>query len=205
MPGDQKPLDKFGTELIGKYYYSDSIKDAKTNDPAYNAKYFSDAVKAHDSITLISGGITILEKAVIYNLEVASYYEITKFNAQRLSKKHKADVKEVIGTYLVFREKASDTLVNLNRGDKAFYFDKKYYFNHFLSEAKWEVYQFEQKKDSLFSFNMTDDKDNHILVDTTAKDWSRISPVAHVSNKEFKKFVANGGFRTKFGLTKTKH
>ncbi|MEO6304263.1 MAG: hypothetical protein ABIP51_13945 [Bacteroidia bacterium] len=202
MPGDQKPLDKFGAELVGKYYYSDSIYGANTNDPAYNARYFTNEVSKHDSITLISGEISIAEKYVLYTLEIASYYELTKFNAARLSKKHKADVKEVVGKHIVFREKNNDTLININRGDKLLFADGKYYFNHFLAEKKWDVFQFEQKKDGHFSFNMIDEKETSLLVDTTSKEWNPISPVAHISNKKFKKFVANGGFKTRYGLTK---
>lgn len=210
LPSDQKTADKFDTGFIGKYYYIDSFIGKKNDERFLNSKYFS-AADGQDSITLFSADLIVTDKLAYYSLDFTAFYKLDKVDTSRLNKKFNYKDVYVKDKFFIHTEKYSDTLLDLNKKDKLFIYKNRYYLNHYkkgnseLGKAKsWGICQFEKLNLGLFSLNMTNDQDYKVLFDTN-KTWQPIFPIAHLSDKKFKNFVDNGGFRQKYRLLKYAH
>lgn len=211
LPSDQKPLDKFESDFIGKYYYVDSIIGKKGDEQFFNAKYFSSIVNSKDSITLFSSDLTVIDKLVYYSIDFTAFYKLDKVDTARLNKQFNYKDVFVKDKYFIHTEKYSDTLLDLNGKDKLFLYKKNYYLNHYKKgkselglEKSWGICQFEKVGLSQYSLNMTNDRDYKLLFDTT-KTWQPIFPIAHISNKQFKTFLSSGGFHQKYKLIRYAH
>jgi hypothetical protein len=216
FPRHQKSLDSFGRDLIGKYYYSDSFALVAENI-AYNSRYYSTIATTRDSIALISAEIEVSPKIITYSIEYKTYYKISKFDTSALKKKDPASEKVLLGEYLVIRETMANVLADLTKQDRLTLYNGIYYINHFVGEPNakdtsssinfrpegthWSIWQFENKGGNNYSLNSTNREDYNMLFDTT-KFWQPIFPIAHVTDKQFKKFVSKGGFHEKYRLKK---
>lgn len=165
-------------------------------------------VNTQDSVILFSGDLIITEKLAVYTLNFTGFYKLDKVDTSRLNKEFRYKNVSVKDNYFIHTENYSDTLLNLNRDDKVFLYKNRYYLNHFnkgsnelAKEASWSIFQLEKNSENHFSLNLINKEDYKLLFDTT-KQWQPIFSVAHLSNKEFKKFVDAGGFRQKIKLVK---
>lgn len=202
MPNDQATLKFFPPELVGNYRFTDSVFGEKTDEPFFNEAYFSNALNAHDSLTLVSGNLAISQKIAAYHFSFKAYYNTSKVDTGRLIERFKKEKRYRDGKYIVFVATEGDTILNLRSKDKLTSLNGKFYLNHFVKKKNWEIYQFENIKGSVYSVNITNDADRNQLTDTTQV-WKDIFPVVHLSNLQFKNFVDSGGFRAKFGFTKS--
>src|ERR1017187_9680669 len=75
-PSDQKILNGFDSEFIGKYYWADKFIEnkKKNNERIYNLKYFFSNKEKFDSIVLFSADINITDKLAEYSLNFWVYY-----------------------------------------------------------------------------------------------------------------------------------
>lgn len=206
MPRQTTSLKLFNSDLIGKYYYSDSILIVDNKEPIYNSMYFTDLYKSHDSLTLISADIVITDRLVYFDLNLKSYYEISKVDTSRVAANHKKEKKTIEGKYLVFNGFGKDTILNLKKQDKLKYFNGSYYLNHLIAKKDWEIYQVEIKKDNKLSLNLTNEQDEKQITKNDSAKWRPlIYNTVHLSNEQFKEFTEHGGFRTRYGLKKYAH
>lgn len=202
MPRDQKGLKEFSAELMGNYNFTDSLFGKKNEEPFFNEVYFYRKLNAYDSLTFVSGNLTISKKEAVYHFNFKAYYNTSKVDTTRLIDRFKKDKRYRDGKYMVFVETMDDTILNLGLQDKLTSLEGKFYFNHLADKKKWEIYQFEKIKDAVYSLNITNEADRNQLTDTS-RVWKDIFPVVHLSDPQFKDFVARGGFRQKFGFTKS--
>jgi len=219
FPTDQRPLEKFDYEYIGKYYYADSVFGKE--DFKYTNSKYSHSIEESDSTALFSIDITIFEKYATLSIEFVNYYKIDKVDTSRIRKKHRNKGMTVEYKYIIHKEIQGDTILNISTKDKLFLYNGKYYMNIYVdpekgkadtsnaislgpSEKHWIICQVEKRNGSEFSFNMTNKADYVMLFDTT-KNWQPIFPVAHLTNKQFKKFVSKGGFHQKYKFIKYAH
>ena len=217
-PSDQKILNGFDSEFIGKYYWADKFIEnkKKNNERIYNLKYFFSNKEKFDSIVLFSADINITDKLAEYSLNFWVYYKISKFDTSRIKKLYNNEGLFIQGKYIVHKEKTYyDTLLNINKNDKLILYNNKYYLNHLIYKAKsvqdslelstfeesWQICQFENKGSNIYSLNITNDQDYKMLFDDS-KTWQPIFPLANISDEKFKKFVAKGGFHQKFKIIK---
>ena len=208
FPSDQKPLDKIESDFLGKYYYTDSFMGKKEEERFFNSKYFSSTIDSHDSIILFTADLNVSERLILYSVDFTGFYKLEKNDTSRLNKKFNYKDVYIKDRYFIHKENYTDTLLDLDKKDKLFFYKNLYYLNHFnktnsdLGKEKcWTICQFERCGPSLFSINMTNREDYKMLFDTT-KNWQPIFPIAHISNKKFKTFVDKGGFHQKYKLIK---
>ncbi len=201
IPENSNVLKTFPEDLIGKYYFADSILKIENKEPLYNLKYFSELYKEKDSIKLILGEILITERQVYLYSEQKSYYNLAKFDSSIIALKHKKEKRRVDGKYLIFEESSLvDTILNLDNSDQLKFYDGIYYLNRFIQEKDWVVYQFIISGNNIFSMNLTNEQDEKAINNTTSR--TIFYTIKHLSNKDFKRFIRNGGFREKYGLKK---
>ncbi len=200
MPKNIKALSAFPASLIGKFYYSDSILNVKNENYLYNIKYYSELYLEKDSIDLIGADLIISDHQIIFSLLIKSYYDLTKVDTTNLIGKHSKAKKSFLEKYIVFEEANSDTLFNINKGDQLKLYDGNYYLNHLTKKNDWVIYQF-KISDNSFSINLTNNQDEEALINKT-KSHTLFYTIKHLTNKEFKTFIAEGGFREKFTLKK---
>lgn len=211
LPSDQTSLDKFDQGFIGKYYYMDSIVGKQGEEQFFNYKYFQSSIDKQDSITLFSADLVVTNKLVHYSFAFTAFYKLDKVDTSRLNKQFKYKDVFTKDNYFIHTENFSDTLLDLNKEDKLFLYNNRYYLNHFKKGDKnqskdqsWGISQFEKLNLGIFSLNMTNDQDYKVLFDTN-RTSQPIFPVAHLSNKQFKNFVDKGGFRQKYKVIKYTH
>lgn len=76
------------------------------------------------------------------------------------------------GKHLVETITINDTLLDLNKNDQLFFYQGKYYINHYNTsdricrEPSWTIIPFEKKSDSTYFLSATNMQDNKLLVDT---------------------------------------
>lgn len=163
--------------------------------------YFSDFYKDKDSIELIAAEIIISLRQINFSLLQKSCYNTTKVDTTFICRKHKKAKRSFVGKYLIFEETYSDTIFNLNKGDKLKFYDGNYYLNRITEKNDWEIYQFKKNADNSYSINLTNEQDDQALKEKT-KEQTIFHRIKHLSNKDFKTFVKNGGFREKYTLKK---
>ena len=202
MPRYRHSIKVFNSDMVGKYYFCDSILNNENKETIYNSKYYSGLYKSRDSISYISADFSISNKLVYYSINFSSYYNISKTDTSMAALKHKSEKKRIEGNYLIFEDKNTDSIINTANGDKIKYYCGSYYLNHFIAKKDWEIYQFEIKKDNTFSINMINEQDEKQLINETADSRPSLNKSIHLSNRRFKNFIQNGGFRTKYRLKK---
>lgn len=202
MPEKSKSLKAFPTDIIGKYYYADSLFPAEKNQTYYNARYFGQLYKQRDSVHLCSADFFISKTCAYYSTADLAYFDITKTDTTGITSRHNSAKKRMEGKYLIFEESTLDTLLNLQKEDVLKATNGTYYFNHFIQKNDWEISQFETKKDNSYSFNITNKEDadelKKYVIDTSRK----YNELVHVTDKAFQDFADKGGFRSKFKLKK---
>jgi hypothetical protein len=205
FPTDQKAEIGISPDFTGNYYLTDSVIGKKSEGYFYNSKYYFSGIQSKDSILLFTTVIRVNERMITYSVNFADYYKLSAVDTARINRKFHYKDMFVEGAHLVHKESLSDTLLNLDKKDKLFFYKSKYYINHYqkgedLKSETWGISQFEELGKDLYSFNMTSEEDYKMLFDTTKE--KPVFPVAHITNEQFKTFVAKGGFQKKYRLAR---
>ncbi len=204
MPEKSNVVKAFPLELVGSYYYADSIMNSDDKEVYYNKNYFGDLYKSRDSINYISANVSISATVAYYYINYYSFYKMAKVDTARLTLKHKNEKKSIDGKYVIFAGSLADTLLNLSKEDKLKLFNGTYYFNRCGANKDWEIFQFALNKDHSYSINLTNEEDEKLLKGNRIDTIRTFNSYIHLTDEMFKEFVQKGGFRTRYKLIKSR-
>lgn len=189
------------SKLTGTYFFCDTIYNLK-DVPYYNEKYISTWDAIGDSIKLVSVNLYISPKCIFYKGNAKELYKTYLVDTAKLSLAHKGSIKKQAGDFIFFEEHIGDTIMDLSRNDKIKQYKELIFLNRSLPQQEWEIFKLEQKKEGELIMSLTNQEDKEVLIQFAINPRQLFGSTVHMKNKDFLKFVKNGGFRERFRLRK---
>jgi len=202
MPRESAVLKGFPSGIAGKYQLIDKVVEGR--ERFYNSLYYKQ-LPALDSFHIITAHIVVEEQLVYDIIDTRSYYKMPAADTARLGKEHGLAETYTEGAYIVYKEIAYDTLLDLQKKDELKFYNGAWYLNHALGgggdehdEMSWDILQMMMKGRDELTIGYTNERDKKKLRRFIISSKENVFPLVSMNDARFYRFVKRGGFRARY-------